>query len=385
MNYHLFLSTKRTNQNKLTPIYAKIKIDGKVYERSTGVFIQSSNWNSMYKRVLPSAFGALEGNRKIEDFEAKLRFLQSVTPIDIGFVDRWLSNENKANNSIPYTLTLVMDAFFEHKQLLVDKSEGISFETYRTYLAKRKNIDSYLEYSNQKLLRIDDLTYTKGESIKAYLYERKFGADHVNKHLRFLRAVIKFAQYEYGIKPSNFMLLKIKEPQLKPIVYLTDTELETLQKHVFLSGLHQKAADIFLLQCFTGMAYCDVIKLSYDYIVNYEGNKFINYSRKKTGVNGLVPVLPQVNKILNRYDGKAPVLCNQLYNRILKEIAACCNITKTLTSHVGRKTFGCMLLSKGASMETTTKMLAKTNVRETQRIYAEVQWKRLLNEMPSFG
>jgi hypothetical protein len=31
-------------------------------------------------------------------------------------------------------------------------------------------------------------------------------------------------------------------------------------------------------------------------------------------------------------------------------------------------------------MESTTKMLAKTNTRETERIYAEIQWPRLLAE-----
>ncbi len=384
MNYHLYLSTKKTNSEKLAPVYAKINFNGKRLERSTGVFVCPKTWNNLYKRIVPTAFGAAEANEKINQFENKLKQLMAMESLNITIINKVLSNNANIETNI-YTLKSTITAFLKHKEALIDKTEGITLETHKSYKAKEKNVIEFLASLKMELLEVQEFNYITGEKFKSFLYSKNFSASHVNKHLKFMRSIIKFAQFEYQLPPSNLMLLKIKEPALKPIVYLTDAELENLQKHVFLCSLHQKAADIFLLQCFTGMAYCDVIKLNNTYIVTFDGNDFISYNRQKTGVNGLIPFLPQVKAILNRYNGKAPVLVNQLYNRTLKEIAAACNITKVLTSHVGRKTFGCMLLSKGASMETTTKMLAKTNVKETAKLYAEIQWRRLLSEMPKFG
>jgi site-specific recombinase XerD len=281
-------------------------------------------------------------------------------------------------NFMPIASLLTL--YIQKQAQLIDKPNGITQSTFKTYHAKVKNTIAYLNHINMPKLIIDDFDYYQGEKFKDYLYSFGFSTGHVNKHLKFIKTLIRFANYEFGSSLTNFMTLKVKEAPAKKIVYLTTNELKKIQEHVYLSGLHQKTADIFLLQCYTGMCYSDVIKLTNDNIITHENNEFISYERLKTGVRGLVPLLPQTKSIINRYNGVAPMLCNQLYNRILKEIAAICGIQKRLTSHVGRKTFACLLISNGASMESTTKMLAKTNTRETERIYAEIQWPRLLAE-----
>ena len=75
-----------------------------------------------------------------------------------------------------------------------------------------------------------------------------------------------------------------------------------------------------------------------------------------------------------------PVNSNQKYNAYLKEIADICGLNKKLTTHVARHTFGTMMLTYGASLEATAKMLGHANTKQTQH-YARVLRVKLSMEM----
>lgn len=382
MNYHLFISTKRINNKNVCPIYAKISIDNKIYERASGVFIEVNNWSKDFKRIKPTAKDAKRLNEILNDFENKLLQLKQ-SNANIVDVDKLLNK--KINDTESITIDFLVKQYLQKQEKLIGVTDGITKTTFRTYKCKTDNLFAFLKEKKQENLYVNEFTYELGEKYKFWLANKQYSTGHINKCMKFVKTLMRFAQFEYNTNPTNLMLLKLKEAKLKPMVYLTEMELKKVQTHVYLTQIHQKTADLFLLQCFTGMGYADVIKLNSNSLISHNQHLFINYERIKTGVRALVPVLPQVSNILNRYNGTAPVMCNEVYNRILKEIAAICSINKNLTSHVGRKTFACMLVSKGVSMETTTKMLAKTNTRETERIYAEVQYDKILNEMPKFG
>ncbi|MES2379842.1 MAG: site-specific integrase [Bacteroidota bacterium] len=384
MDYHLYLSKKRTNAQKLTPIYIKITIDNNIYERSTGVFIDIDQWNKIYKRVKPSYTGAEQLNKKLNDVETKLQDLKS-NNANISEVDNKLKEKKTKPKQPVIKIETVINDYLTRQSELIGLKAGITKSTYRGYKAKVDNLREFLKNIKRVNALITELDYKFADLYRTWLYCKEFSTGHVNKCVKFVKTLVRFAQFEYSIKATNIFLLTLKEDAPKPIVYLTGTELKAIQKRVYHNPLHQKTVDLFLLQCFTGMGYSDVIKLNVEKFISFDGRWFIGYQRVKTSVKALIPVLPKVISILNCYGGKAPVLSNEVYNRVLKEIAALNNINKRLTSHVGRKTFACMLVSRGASMETTTKMLAKTNVRETERIYAEVQFERVLKEFPKIG
>ena len=58
-------------------------------------------------------------------------------------------------------------------------------------------------------------------------------------------------------------------------------------------------------------------------------------------------------------------------NDYLKEIAAICRIEKTLTYHTARHTFATMMLTLGADLYTTSKLLGHADVKMTQ-VYAKI-------------
>ena len=68
-------------------------------------------------------------------------------------------------------------------------------------------------------------------------------------------------------------------------------------------------------------------------------------------------------------------------NSYLKEIADACNIDKVLTFHIARYTFATTVtLNYGVPIETVSKMLGHTNLKQTQ-LYAKLNDKRVSDDM----
>ena len=140
--------------------------------------------------------------------------------------------------------------------------------------------------------------------------------------------------------------------------------------------------DVFLFCCFTGLAYVDVKKLKISQIAKgLDGEKWIFINRQKTDSRSAIPLLPTAVNLIAKYSTHPvcikkctplPVPSNQKMNGYLKEIAALCGINKMLTSHIARHTFATTVtLSNGVPIETVSKMLGHTSIRQTQH-YAKI-------------
>lgn len=75
-----------------------------------------------------------------------------------------------------------------------------------------------------------------------------------------------------------------------------------------------------------------------------------------------------------------PVLSNQRINSYLTEIADCCGIKKSLTTHIARHSFACLALANGVSMEIIARMLGHSDIKTT-KIYAKVVDKSIAEQM----
>lgn len=112
--------------------------------------------------------------------------------------------------------------------------------------------------------------------------------------------------------------------------------------------------------------------------------------RTKTGVMANIPLLPQAEKIIDKYNDHPkvlitgrllPLISNQKVNAYLKEISVLCGITKELTHHCARHTFATTVtLSNGAPIETVSKMLGHSSLKSTQH-YAKVLDKKVAYDM----
>ena len=132
----------------------------------------------------------------------------------------------------------------------------------------------------------------------------------------------------------------------------------------------------FLVQCFVGLRYSDLRRLSWEQ--HSQGQELIRFSPLKTqgtsGKTATIPITPVIWELLTAGTGERGrghvllVPSNQKYNKGLKIVADVAGIGKTLTSHVGRHTFGARMVAGGVSVVSLMEMMGITKM-DTALIY----------------
>lgn len=203
--------------------------------------------------------------------------------------------------------------------------------------------------------------------LRTHLTKQTSVHDYHKRLKVYVNRAVKFGLLER----SPYDLVKIPRGKEHNVKYLTEQERSVIES-LELSGGLAVARDMFVMSCYTGLAYCDLVKVGREDIVTENGKEFICDRRNKTQGGYKLLVLPQVKEILRRYDYNMNRLSNQKCNVYLKAIAVMAGINRiNLTFHVGRHTFATWALKKGVAIEVVSKMLAHADISTTQ-IYAKV-------------
>lgn len=169
--------------------------------------------------------------------------------------------------------------------------------------------------------------------------------------------------------------------------FLAKEELQNLMQYCPQNQTESIVFDAFLLSCFTGLAYTDILRLRMIDIIELGSQKYIATSRAKTKVSIEVPLLKLPAQIIMRYekdDLYIPIFslpsnghCNNIIRNIMNRIG----IDKRVTFHSARHTFATTItLANGVSIEAVSKMLGHADIKTTQ-IYAKTLRSTVSSEM----
>ena len=175
---------------------------------------------------------------------------------------------------------------------------------------------------------------------------------------------------------------------------MTKGELETLIRKEMPNERLSRIRDVFAFCCLTGLAFTDADHLRPEHIgVDRNGQLWIHKPREKTAIMSRIPLLPHTIRLLRKYEQDTkcrergrmlPIPSNTKMNAYLKEIAALCDIDKTLTTHVARHTFACLAVEYGMPIDVLAKILGHSNTNMT-RHYAKFSEQLIGREMQKIG
>ncbi len=178
---------------------------------------------------------------------------------------------------------------------------------------------------------------------------------------------------------------------MKEREFLSETELEKLENHIFNSDRLDRVRDLFVFSCYTGISYVNIMALTADNVMKgIDGGNWIITKRQKTKNSVKVPLLGKAEEIIEKYSDHPmtavtssllPIIINEKLNAYLKEIANHVVIKKNLTFRMAHHTFATTItLSNGVPIETVSKLLGHTKIATTQ-IYARVLEHKVSNDM----
>lgn len=254
----------------------------------------------------------------------------------------------------------------ELSEMVERQRPSLSENSKKAYASMRNIFDDFGKFDDVSLINVslvaefDKWMITGGISGMT----RKYRLSH-------LHMLLKFA-VEKGLIASDPMVgYKMPRAKSKEIVYLTDEELECIARVKLPSEL-LIARDLFLFQCYTGMAWADIATLDRSMIQTQGADTFISRSRKKTHVHYRTKLLAPALDVMKRHDMEVPMPENyDKYRHQLHKVIKMAGISKNVNPHVGRHTFATWALSHGVPIEIVSKMLGHTKI-ETTQIYAKV-------------
>ncbi len=386
-----FLKTPRKKQEKRS-IYLRISVDGITQEISTRRTWFYSRWDKEKGRATGSKEDARSINFFLDSLIIKVNNHRNLLlNTNIELTTDVLIKHIRGEDNEKIQVLVEFEKHNKELQSLIPSGE-VAAGTYTRYVTSRSHVKDFIEYKykrNDILFR--ELNYA---FIKEYeLYLKTVRGCNNNTTLKYIanfkKIVFRAIAKEY-IATDPFKLFKGKKtpPNKKP---LSKYELQMIENKQFTSARLETIRDIFVFQCYTGLAYADVYKLkTTNIVVGIDGELWIVDNRKKSTTEFNVPLLPKAMEIMEKYRNHPdcilkgtvlPVKSNQKMNEYLKEIAELCGITSILNTHKARRTFGSTVtLANDVPIHIVKNMLGHKSVRQTEE-YAITEQQAISREM----
>lgn len=342
----IFDRRKQSSKTQAGTVEIEVVSNGKRKRISTGIKVYQNEWNNgkIIKRI-----DAIALNRQLEEKYNEIIELTSQPNFTINLLG---SKQRK---------TSFCDWVDEQIAKRTDLTERTRASHYAMNEKLRQTgyIKTFKDLSPENIRKWDAYAHTRcSQQTAVYDYHKK------------IKVYIKEAKLQGLINSDPYDFVKILKGKSEGIKYITEEERSRIEA-LELDGYMEIARDMFIFACYTGLADCDLRKITRDDVIEEDGQKFIVDKRQKTGVNYRLVILPKALEILERYDYNLDRLTNQRCNIMLKTIGAMAGVKTKLTMHVGRHTFATWALKRGVPIEIVSKMLAHSDIVMTQ-IYAKV-------------
>ncbi|MFC5873119.1 Site-specific recombinase XerD [Chryseobacterium arachidis] len=386
-----FLKTPVKKEN-LRAVYLRVTVDGIPKEISTKRKWDVTRWSQKAERANGSKEDAKSLNYFLDSlFNRVLNYRTELINSDQTITSQKIIDFVKGKN---VSKVKVLEEFQLHndEMLALVKKGEYAYGTFERYTTARSHVAEFIKYKyGREDLEFRELNYEFVKDYELYLKTvRNCSNNTALKYIANFKTIVLRAIAKDIIPKDPFKMFKSKKTKCnkKP---LSSEELQRLENKVFSSERLSVIRDIFVFQCYTGLAYIDAYQLKPSDIKNgIDGSLWIMSNRQKSKSKTDIPLLPQAIEIMERYKSHPlciergsvlPVKSNQKMNEYLKEIAAICDLSGELNTHKARRTFGSTVtLKNGVPIHVVKEMMGHYSVKQTEE-YAITEQESISVEM----
>lgn len=374
-------------------IYMRFTVNGSRMEVATKRDCQPEKWNASTGRKSGTkdkvrSLNAYLDSLQVKVFEAHRQLIDKGQEITTDAIKEILTGASEQSK-------MILSIFAQHnKEMRALVGKDFAPGTYNRYEAALRNAKEFLLWKYKVSdLPIQKLDYDFISSYSFYLKsQRNISHNTTMRYLVYFKKIVFICVKNNWIPKDPFFAFNISKRDVDRHP-LDEIELQRIKEKHFLNDRLRKVRDIFLFSCYTGLSYVDAHKLKKSGIVDgFDGRKWLSINRQKTDTAARIPILPDAQKILNRYQDHPqcvssgrllPVMTNQRMNSYLKEIADVCEINRPITFHLARHTFATTIsLANNVPIESISKMMGHRKITTTQ-IYAKIVDKKVSSDMQS--
>ena len=251
------------------------------------------------------------------------------------------------------------------------KNTVISPSTIKKYsTAKNKLLEYETRYKTK--LKFSDLNLTFYNRFVKYLSdEEKISINSIGAYISTIKSIARNAKLEGFPVHEHINHPNFYAPSTKSIsTYLNNKEIDKIYKHNFSKNERlDNARDLLIIGLRTGLRVSDFLRLKQTNIKK----GYFEVNTKKTGQTVVIPMHPQIKRILLKRDGFPRQISDQKFNRYIKDVCEIVKINeiiegskidpetkrkkigmypkhKLVTSHICRRSFASNLYGKLPNM-----------------------------------
>lgn len=334
---------------------------------STGVKVTKNHWSPSGK--VTGCMDMIVMNRRIDEMKRMVDkyivgLMENEEPFDFDRFKAWMVASDEQGIG-----------FADWVEKRIAERNDIRKSTKRNHmklvalLRKTGNIRTFADVTKQNVLKMD-----------TYLHSTGIRQTTIASYHKFMKTYVHDAMSSGLIEKDPYIGVKIDIGKSVWGRFLTVDEVDAIEKTEMPTESLKRVKDLFLFQCYTGLAYADLMRFDMSKAVKGEKYYLVTDDRKKTGEGYTVVLMEKAMDILKKYDYKLPKMTCEQYNMRLKIMADACGIEKPIASHFGRRTCGMLLLNYGFPIEIVSKVLGHSNIKTTQQAYAKILDRTVENE-----
>lgn len=357
MSYNIIAGVRNDKKDRkgFVPIYIFIYEGSKlIAKKSIGQKVKPEFWDNEKREVNKKVVNATLINSVIskEKITIETKILQEIIIKDKPDFSAMLHREKVKDIS-----------FFDFAESQIEQ-KNYAKETRRSYRLYTEKIKAF-----KSSLKLTDIDYKFLQSYEAYLRnDLKNDVNTVWGNFKFINTMIKDAIKCKYLTVDPFTIYKRPKYKQKQREFLTVKELETIEKFIEKNKdkYLDKAAKHFLFMAYTGLRFSDAIRFNASHIIN---NERIVIETQKTKQIANIYLNDKIKPLAAFIIENPLTLSSVDFNRKLKLIAAYCGITKKVSSHVARHSFGASLVALGVPEKVAQGLLAHGSPASTKIYY----------------
>lgn len=311
---------KEPTSKESTLVYLFFYFNNQVLKYSTGLKIQTKFWNKEKQRA-----------KETRQFSQYLEFNSYLNKIESSVNNLYRKLMNDEIIPSPFLLReelniSLLKSSTQSKKTLIDFIKELisnSAKKPNTIKNYKQTLKQLIEFKAAKKteLSFDKIDLTFYENFMKYCYEKNFSTNTIGGFVKNIKVFMNEAfdrKLTTNIEYKN-RKFKTLEEQTENI-YLTTKEIEHLYNLDLSKNTRlEKVRDMFIICCYTGLRYSDLIQLNNNNLI--ENQTMLKIKTEKTGETVIIPLHQYIKNILLKYNGIPQYnISNQKMNEYLKEL-----------------------------------------------------------------
>lgn len=207
-----------------------------------------------------------------------------------------------------------------------NRGKRIADATTKKQITIINKINDFVKAGNRRL-KVSDWDVSVSNKFEQFLEGQGIAKGTIGRYIKYPKTIINHAKTLNIEVNKNIDEIKGYTTET-PTIFITEKELQTIQKLSFLEPQLETAKDWLIIGFYTGQRASDLLTMTPKMFTVIDGHTFINLHQQKTKNGVLIPMHDEVKKIIEKRNGQFPPVFSDniesaktIFNNHLRTIA----------------------------------------------------------------